>query len=183
MTVRYGKWFAAGNIVEGNDAVTQDNWNGGIQFKAGGTEENPDYEAGDVTKKLIERVRVDEPFPMAAIQTQSAKTARELVFANAGSTLPKRDSVDERAVREASTGKVDFEKGIITDVAQVGGYPEYKGEPFKDVGADGIPASWKKKFGLDANDASLAQKDLQGDGYTVIEKYLYGLDPGKKIGW
>ncbi|MFM2295839.1 MAG: hypothetical protein RLZZ350_2252, partial [Verrucomicrobiota bacterium] len=181
MTVRYGKWFAAGNIVEGNDDVTQDNWNGGIQFKAGGTEENPDYEAGDVTKKLIERVRVNEPFPMAAIQTQSAKTARELVFANAGATLPKRDSVDERAVREASTGKVDFEKGIITDVAQVGGYPEYKGEPFKDVGADGIPTAWKTKFNLDTNDATLAQKDLAGDGYTVLEKYLYGLDPRKKV--
>ena len=27
--------------------------------------------------------------------------------------------------------------GIITEVSQVGGYPEYKGEPFKDVGADG----------------------------------------------
>jgi hypothetical protein len=24
---------------------------------------------------------------------------------------------------------------------------------------------------------------LQGDGYTVIEKYLYGLDPRKKIDW
>jgi len=29
----------------------------------------------------------------------------------------------------------------------------------------------------------LAQKDLAGDGYTVIEKYLYGLDPTKKIDW
>jgi hypothetical protein len=73
--------------------------------------------------------------------------------------------------------------GIITDVSQVGGYPEYKGEQIKDLGADGIPLSWKKKFGLDANDASLAQKDLQGDGYTVMDKYLAGLDPTKKIDW
>ena len=73
--------------------------------------------------------------------------------------------------------------GIITDPAQVGGYPEYKGEPIKDLCADGIPLSWKKKFGLDANDVSLAQKDLQGDGYTVMDKYLAGLDPTKKIDW
>jgi hypothetical protein len=73
--------------------------------------------------------------------------------------------------------------GIITDPAQVGGYPEYKGEPVKDLGADGIPLSWKKKFNLDVNDTSLAQKDLQGDGYTVMDKYLAGLDPTKKIDW
>ena len=184
-TVRYGKWFAAGNIVEGDAAVTKDNWNGGIQFKGGGTEEDPTYEAGDVTKNLIAKVRVEKPFPMATIEIQSAKKARELVLANAGAALPHRDPVDERAIRETKTGKVDYEagKGIITDISQVGGYPDYKGEPFKDIGADGIPLSWKKIFGLDTNDVVLAQKDLQGDGYTVVEKYLDGLDPTKKIDW
>ena len=185
MTVRYGKWFAAGNIVEGNDVVTKDNWNGGIQFKGGGTEEDPTLEAANVTKNLISIVRAKNPFPMPAIEIQPAQKARELVLANAGALLPKRDSVDERAVHQTKTGKVDYTagKGIITDTSQVGGYPEYKGEPFKDVGADGIPLSWKKKFNLDANDVALAQKDLSGDGYTVIEKYLDGLDPTKKIGW
>ena len=185
MTVRYGKWYAAGNIVEGNAAVTKDNWNGGIQFKGGGTEEDPTYEPGDVSKTIAGRVRVTEPFPMPAIEIQPAKQARELVLANAGATLPKRDSVDERAVRETKTGKVDYTvgKGIITDISQVGGYPEYKGEPINDLGADGIPASWKTRFGLDVNDAALAQKDLKGDGYTVMDKYLACLDPTKKINW
>ena len=57
------------------------------------------------------------------------------------------------------------------------------GEAFGDVGADGIPLWWKKKFNLDVNDVELAQRDLAGDGYTVIEKYLDGLDPRKKIDW
>jgi hypothetical protein len=185
MTVRYGKWFAAGNVVEGNDAVTKDNWNGGIQFKGGGTEEDPTYESRNMTETLIAKVRSENPFPMAAIKIQSAKKAYELVLANAGATLPKRDSVDERAIRETRTGQVDYKvgKGIITGISQVGGYPDYKGEPIADVGADGIPLSWKKRYGLDVNDASLVQKDLQGDGYTVIEKYLDGLDPTKKFDW
>ena len=183
LTVRYGKWFAAGNIVEGNDAVTKDNWNGGIQFKAGGTQEDPEYEAGSATKILIAQVREANPFPMAPVKMESAQDACNDVLANAGAALPRRDSVDERAIREAKTGKMDFEKGIITDIAQVGGYPDYKGEPWKDLGADGIRKSWKEKFHFDVNDASLANKDLQGDGYTVIEKYLYGLDPTKKIDW
>ena len=33
--------------------------------------------------------------------------------------------------------------GIITDISQVGGYPEYKGEPIKDLCADGIPLPGK----------------------------------------
>ena len=122
---------------------------------------------------------------MPPVETQSARKARELVLANAGAMLPKRDPVDERAVRQTRTGKVDYTagEGIITDISQVGGYPVYKGEPINDLGADGIPSSWKTKFGLDVNDASLAQKDLQGDGYTVMDKYLDGLDPTKKIDW
>ncbi|HEV2696213.1 MAG TPA: polysaccharide lyase, partial [Verrucomicrobiae bacterium] len=185
LTERYGRWYAAGNVVVGNAAVTKDNWNGGIQFKGGGTQEDPTYEAGDATQKLMTHVRTDEPFPMAPIEIQSAKKARELVLANAGAMLPKRDSVDERAVRETRTGKVDYTagKGIITDISQVGGYPDYQGEPIKDLGADGIPASWKTKFGLDINDTTLAQKDLREDGYTVMDKYLAGLDPTKKIDW
>ena len=32
-------------------------------------------------------------------------------------------------------------------------------------------------------DAKLSQRDLQGDGYTVMDKYLGSLDPTKKIDW
>ena len=59
--------------------------------------------------------------------------------------------------------------GIITDISQVGGYPEYKGEPFKDVGADGIPLWWKQKYELDVNDRGagakgFARRRLHGHG-------------------
>jgi len=33
------------------------------------------------------------------------------------------------------------------------------------------------------NDPALAQKDLMGDGYTVIDKFLNGLNPTEKIDW
>jgi hypothetical protein len=67
--------------------------------------------------------------------------------------------------------------GIITDISQVGGYPEYKGDPVVYPQHDGIPDWWKKKYGLDVNDPDLASKDSTGDGYTNIEKYLDGIDP------
>ncbi|HEX9046897.1 MAG TPA: polysaccharide lyase [Verrucomicrobiae bacterium] len=206
----WGRAYVAGNVVEGNDAVTRDNWNGGVQFN-----KSPDPDAsGAIAKgamdddkelqKIMAQVRADKPFPMPPVTTTSAQQAFEDVLNGAGAALPRRDAVDARVINCVRTGKVWSEgkefmptpmkglaknnwgvagNGIITDPAQVGGYPEYKGEPIKDLGADGIPLSWKKKFGLDANDAGLAQKDLQGDGYTVMDKYLAGLDPTQKIDW
>jgi hypothetical protein len=188
---RWGKAYVAGNVVEGYPNVTADNWAGGVQFSA-----TPDPQAdGSIAKGLIDhpeklkeiinKVRVDQPFPMPPVTMTSAQEAYGAVLENAGATLPKRDAIDERAVRQTRTGEVEYKKGkgIITDISQVGGYPEYKGEPAKDVGPDGIPLWWKQKYHLDWKDAMLASKDLDGDGYTVIEKYLNGLAPGKKIDW
>jgi len=200
----FGKAYVAGNVVEGNADVTKDNWNGGVQFANGGSKDDPDTSATDATKALIEKVRVEKPFPMAAVTMTSATNAYNSILENAGATLPHRDPVDLRIIETVKTGKVSSPgkiftppsmkgiakndigtagNGIITDVSQVGGYPEYHGAPAKDLGPDGIPLWWKNKFKLDANDAALAQKDLQGDGYTVIEKFLNGLDPTKKIDW
>ena len=200
----FGKAYVAGNVVEGNDAVTRDNWNGGVQFAGGGSKDDPDTLVTKDTKALIEKVSVDKAFPMAAVTMTSAKEAYNSVLENAGATLPHRDPVDLRIIKAVKTGvtwsmgreftpepmkglaKNDVGiagNGIITDVSQVGGYPEYKGKLDKDVGADGIPLWWKKKYQLDVNDVALAQKDLSGDGYTVIEKFLNGLDPTKKIDW
>ncbi len=185
LTIRYGHWYVSGNIVAGNPAVSADNWNGGIQFKSSGTIESPGLATGDELQALIRSVRVNEPFPMPALNSQPAAQAYPLVLANAGALLPKRDSVDQRAVREAQTGEVDYlaGHGIITNVSQVGGYPEYQGSPNPAVGADGLPLAWKRQYRLDLNDPALAQRDLQGDGYTVMDKYLAGLDPTKKIDW
>jgi hypothetical protein len=171
----FGKAYVAGNIVDGNAKVTADNWDGGVQ---------PDVRSNSVNKVLA-AIRTNAPFPHAPLTIQSAADAYPNVLANVGATLPKRDAVDTRIIEQVRTGKVTYEagQGIITDVSQVGGYPEYKGVPFKDLGPDGIPLWWKRKYNLDVNDAGLAAKDLKGDGYTVIEKYLNGLDPTKKIDW
>jgi len=170
----FGKAYVNGNIVEGNEKVTDDNWAGGVQIE-------PIGDPGP----LLRGIRTNQPCAYAPLTVQSAADAYQSVLAGAGDTLPRRDAVDKRIIEEVRTGKVTYEagKGIITDISQVGGYPEYQGKPEKDIGADGIPLWWKKKYKLDVNDANLAGKDLQGDGYTVMDKYLDGLDPTKKIDW
>jgi hypothetical protein len=202
----WGKAYVAGNVVEGAPEVTADNWNGGVQFKNAPDPDasGPNTSDPEGVRRLVTQVRVDTPFPMPPMTMTSAKQAFDDVLRGAGATLPRRDAVDSRVIDTVRTGRVWSEgreitpppmkglaknnigkagNGIITEPAQVGGYPEYKGEPIKDLGPDGIPSSWKKRFGMDLNDSALAARDLQGDGYTVMDKYLAGLDPTAKINW
>jgi pectate lyase len=170
----WGKAHVSGNVVEGNAAVTKDNWAGGVQI-----------DGDDDPKVILPRVRVEKPFPMPEVPVQPAAEAFAAVLDGAGATLPRRDAVDRRvveAVRKGTAG-VDTKQGVITDVKQVGGYPEYKGEPVKDADGDGMPDEWERTHGLDPTDPADAAKDCNGDGYTNVEKYLNGLDPGAKVDW
>jgi len=190
----FGRAYVHGNFMEGYPEITQDNWAGGVQI-----EDKPD--AGD----YIDNIRWYKPFPMAPVTLVSAEEAYETVLKNAGATLPIRDPVDERIIKQVRTNEVDlsqytvidtfyqfkhrrlgkdsYKYGIITDIAQVGGYPEYSGEPYQDADKDGMPDAWEKKYGLDPRDPSDAGGDINGDGYMNIEKYINGIDPGQKIDW
>jgi len=193
----FGLCYVHCNIVEGNDSVSLDNWKGGVQF------EGKPY-AGNYTCS----VRTDQPFPAPYMTYLPAKEAYDFVLENVGALFPARDAVDLRVIRGAKTGKVEYVEnaslikvpqfehrslpadsykiGIITDIAQVGGYPEYKGSPYIDSDNDGMPDWWEQKFarlGLNPSDPSDAIKDCNGDGYTNIEKYINGIDPKKKVDW
>jgi hypothetical protein len=165
----FGRAYVAGNIVDGNERVTRDNWDGGVQIEG----------AGYDPMEILAKVRSDKPYPHAYLEIQPAEEAYEYVLANVGATRPKRDAVDERIAQMVRAGTVTFEegRGIITDVRQVGGYPEYRGEPYQDADSDGMTDQWETKFGLNPQDASDAAGDLNGDGYTNIEDFLNGLDP------
>lgn len=189
----YGRAYVAGNVVVGNDQVSSDNWNGGVQVDS----------IGDADEVLAS-IRSDTPYPHAHLALQSANEAYEWVLANVGATLPKRDSVDKRIIENVRTGiptavaqpnlrdtlaNPNFPEklidklvqevplGIITDISQVGGYPDYIGEPYEDSDDDGMPNEWEKRYGLDPNNAADAIRDLNGDGYTNIEDFINGLDP------
>jgi len=191
---QYGRCYVNGNIMEGNEKVTKNNWDGGVQI-----EEMPD--AGEYTPYI----RVDKPLPMPKFTIMPTEKVFDYVLANAGALLPKRDAVDLRVTEQVRTGivkyneayndtlkpqfkyrrlpKDSYKQGIITDIREVGGYPEYKGTSYKDTDGDGIPDAWEIKHGLNPKDPSDAVKDMNGDGYNNIEKYINGLDPSKKIDW
>lgn len=170
---KLGRWYVAGNIVEGDDKVTADNWAGGIQFSDEHVSENLQTIPGSATKALINDVRSEQAFPMAKIEIEPASKAYESVLQHAGATLPVRDPVDRRVIEEVRTGNVTFAagQGIITQIDQVGGYPQYTGSAFKDSDSDGLPDAWERDHGLDPNNASDSPA-LSKNGYANIENYL-----------
>jgi hypothetical protein len=180
----YGRAYVDGNIMFGNERVTKNNWDGGVQI-----------ESLENAAEYTDYIRANKPFAKPEFSIIPAQDAYEYVLKNAGATLPVRDAVDKRIVKTVSTGKVDYlpnvklpdsefqyrrlpadsyKIGIITDISQVGGYPNYSGVPYKDSDNDGIPDAWEKKNGLNPNDASDASAYTES-GYTNIEVYLNSL--------
>jgi hypothetical protein len=179
----FGRAYVAGNIIEGNERVTADNWDGGVQ-----------PESKDV-KALNEKIRTDKPIQLAQVTVINTNDAYEYVLKNVGATLPVRDAVDKRIVETVKTGKVyvapdakpyygrfikrrlhedSYKQGIITHPSQVGGYPEYKGTPYKDSDNDGMPDDYEIRNKLNPKKAADASA-IAKNGYSNIENYLNSL--------
>jgi hypothetical protein len=100
-------YFVRDNVVEGRDDLTKDN------------------------ARLFDRRELDgrslftllpQAFAAPPVRTTSAVEALRDVLAGAGATLPRRDAVDLRLVRE-----VEQRSGRVIDSQKdVGGWPEYR---------------------------------------------------------
>ncbi|HEY4109189.1 polysaccharide lyase [Puia sp.] len=181
--LHFGRAYVNGNIMDGYPEITKDNWNGGVQVQE-------EKDAG-VYKDYM---KVDKPFPMPAVTIMPTEKAYQFVLANVGATLPHRDAVDTRVVEQVRTGKIAYKEvntdtlpqfhvrklpkdsyklGIVTEVFEVGGYPNYQGKPYKDSDNDGLPDAYETSHGLnpkDPNDSAKPAKD--GSGYSNIEVWL-----------
>ena len=204
----YGRVYADGNIMEGYPAITEDNWAGGIQIE---TQPNTDgytenmrsnrpfempyiritsaHDAYDfvlknaganipcrdiVDERIVEEVRTGVPY-------YDKKMAKD---ANGDLTgLAPKSMGEDGQFKYRRLPKDSYKQGIITDIRQMGGYPEYKGTPYVDTDGDGMPDEWEKANGLNPNDPSDANKDCTGDGYTNIEKYINGPTTRNCIDW
>ena len=161
-------------MIEGNDAVTADNWNGGIQPQGG----NPN----------LQLVKLEEPWQSMPINQQTAKEAYNSVLENVGANLPNRDPVDARIIKETRGGYATYEGstykqnrsvtdsskkcGIIDSQMDVGGWPLLKSIPAPiDMDHDGMPDEWENKNKLNKENP-YDRNIVDSDGYTMLEKYL-----------
>lgn len=179
----FGRAYVNGNIMEGYPAITADNWAGGVQ-----TEDSPN-DAGAYKADM----KWDKPLPMPEMTIMTAQQSFDYVMKNVGADLPVRDAVDKRIIMQVEEDKAiyntdyvtdsgpqfkhrrlpkdSYKEGIITDIAQVGGYPEYKGTSYKDSDNDGLPDDYEKKNGFNSNDPKDAAA-IAKNGYSNIENYL-----------
>lgn len=142
--------FIEGNVIEGNEVVSEDNWRG-------------------VTKSAA---KMSVPYESAPMTIHSAEEAFDLVIAEAGAYLPRRDQVDQRVINEVlnGTGKV------ILRQSEVGGFSIMNSTLAPvDSDKDGMPDMWEIYYGLNPFDPTDGNDDRTQDGYTNLEEYLNAL--------
>ena len=204
----YGRVYADGNIMEGYPEITKDNWNGGIQIETqpntdGYTEYMRSYQpfempyinimgAKDAYDYVLKHVGANIPCRDIVDERVIEEVRTGIPYYE--KKLPKDAYGDLTGLSPKSMGedgqfkyrrlpKDSYKQGIITDVRQMGGYPEYKGTPYVDTDKDGMPDEWEIANGLNPNDPSDTNKDCTGDGYTNIEKYINGISTKHKVDW
>ena len=119
-------------------------------------------------------ILLDAPLDLSEITTTDAETARDAVLSFGGATLPRRDAVDARVVRQAEIGTGRH----IDSQDEVGGWPSLEaGVAPPDGDGDGMPDAWEAERGFDPASAADGPADRDGDGYTNLEEYLNGTQP------
>lgn len=163
------KMYIGGNIMDGNAAVTANNWQGVQKVLDPAAKLNEPI----VVKGNYPDLGDNEYNPYAAV---SAQDAYDQVLADAGATLPRRDAIDARVINDVRnrTGQ------HINSPKEVGGYAEYPltVSDVIDNDHDGMDDGWESANGLSAADAEDHRlQSLSAAGYTNLEVYLNSLIP------
>ncbi len=153
-----GRYFVDGNVMVGDDDVTQNNWTG----------------IGGKNDPLA--CKVNEPFPFVPIEEQYPENAYQLVLERVGCSH-HRDSFDCSILEQVKKGEAWFgNKGIIDTPEQAGGWPALNSTRAPiDSDHDGMPDAWERNNKLNPNDAADAALYSLDKAYTNLEVYMNGL--------
>jgi len=157
----FGQYFLEGNVLDGNEEITNDNRKG-----------------VDAKEAIPSGTFTTVPFKVQEIDIDKAVNAYEKVLQHAGASF-SRDAVDARIIAEVKTNSASSGKkknGIIDSQRDVGGWPELKaGNAITDADRDGMPDDWEKNRGLNPSDPADASVQTLQPGYDNIEVYLNSL--------
>ncbi|MBR0064660.1 MAG: pectate lyase [Paludibacteraceae bacterium] len=177
------QWYVNGNIFDGADDVTKDNWKGV-------TGKSP-YNNVD-TLRVDTLIRPATPwwrwtadsvygrydfdlYAYAVEPYESAAQAFETVMDTVGCS--PRDHVELRLIRDTRDGTYTYEgsktgkKGIIDTEEDAEGFYAYPAVPAQtDTDRDGMPDEWESANGCDPDKAD--NNVRHESGYTMLEMYL-----------
>jgi hypothetical protein len=158
-TVGYAEWYIDGNVIEGYNDVTADNWLGVDGDRVYG----------------IDNIKVSSEHEVESIPFYTAQDAYDLVLSNAGAVKPIRDAVDLRILGQVKGDSTILDDGIIDSQSEVGGWPTYE-TPVddsipNDTDSDGMPDYWENENNLDPDDPEDG-KIITSSGYSNLENYL-----------
>ena len=184
----WGRFYVDGNVMEGNDEVTKDNWTKGIYEQI-----KPSANDNTFTQQVKKDIRLSTPLETDVVTTHTAQEAYQLVLADAGCSL-RRDIVDARIVEETRNGTATYQGSISADAKEKPGFidvptdvkPANAPSPWPqlsngtasptDSDGDGMPDQWETTHGLDPNNpADGRATTLCKEGYTNLEVYLNSL--------
>lgn len=154
-----GRYYVAGNMMAGDDAVTRDNHSAVTDC------------VGECTSCLV-----DFPFPSEPIHEDTPAVAYQRILESVGCSF-SQDSYDREVLRQVREGIGTFGvNGIINSQEDVGGWPVLNAEKVLiDSDGDGMPDVWESKHGLNPKSASDASVYTLDENYTNIEIYLNSL--------
>lgn len=180
---QFGRVYAKGNIVEGNEVITRDNWAGGIQLI-----DKDGYLGSAEDMKMM---RSNEPFEMAPVHIMPSEQVLDWVLDNVGATIPCRDRIDQIIVDEVRTGTPyyirDYEQrvkdnpygdmwGLHPDSQNEEGYFRYRHLP-NDSYKQGIITDPRQMGGYLEYRPWKPWKDADGDGMPDEWEKANGLNP------
>ena len=176
------QWYVSGNIMEGSDAITADNWQGvkpvsyTLEQLRVDTLIRPKLNYYNWVSEDSVQGRYDfEALAYAVGNYETAEQAYQTVLDTAGA-FP-RDHVELRLINEARTGSQTYtgskegKAGWIDSPNDAEGFYAYTEVPaFKDTDLDGMPDEWESANGCDP--ATPDNNVLHESGYTMLEMYL-----------
>ena len=160
----YGPWgtfYLEGNVIEGNETVSKDNWTG-VNIK----DANPN------------KIRLNQPIEVEPIPFETAAQAFATLLGKVGSNI-RRDAIDTRVLDEVKNGTAQHGvtgNGIIDSQSHVGGWPELETyNKITDRDRDGMDDVWETAQGLNPADGSDHSGFKLDKNYTNLEVYLNSL--------
>lgn len=166
--IPFGKFYVAGNYVDGSPEVTNNNHLGVIM-------------GNDGTEADKKAALISSPHAAIPLAEQPATDAYEAALKFAGASF-KRDTMDTRIMEEIKnrTGNFkDVQGGYAHGTAYeltTNAWPSLQSSPvLLDTDKDGMPDAWEKQKGLDPADSKDAALNKLHPHFTNIEVYINSL--------